>query len=741
MDPTLQYAQQVGLLGPTSVASPGLDPSTMQAVSSPAPEPQSQFSPITGTLTDEDILAAVVPGYMAQDSEPGADAPPSPAPSEPVTSPGPQPVTTKVKAGSSVGTSGFSAGKNAQVRRGPGSALDQRIAAINAAAPEQAAAAVAPFQEATDAQQAAAQLEIDATAKHILAEGHQKKLLADLQNQYDGQTNELIATEQGRAQEAKANYVSALNEFRAARGNPAQLWDNMSGGEQLGTLAVAFVQDFLGSQGIHTSAMSTLNKAIDRNIDAQVRAIQQKGQVAEGFKTLWDMQMAESSSMEETRKRMRGFMLESAKTAIESHMSQFDAALATAKGQAMIAKLDQELAKNIFDVNKHQDAMTSARINQELQRYGDELRASMESARISVAREANRIERDKMKAQQGPGDPYAGLIFDTSDSGQGAARWEFNSDIKDSARDKYRESQASTDHITKLSREYQSLARQFGQHGLTSGTRWSDDKTERLRAIAGEITQLRALALTGKAANETELKMIKSATPQDLFAGRLNIAPVIAQTERHMRDQLEAQRRQIARPLHEKDPRRTLSVPSEKFGEVEHKESQLIETSEADKKDIQRAVLEGRLKLLEKHGAYEPVSSETPSDVRKDHEQFLAEHPDLAAAAKTQAEIAPGSKSLANGPMQFEATLTGVARDAIGNKEKAAEGSAHDRAMYDEKVKVLRHVASGLVTNPDDIQAMYALYQLHKLGEDAGLPGAESPEVPYATTAREEMPR
>ncbi len=753
-------AQQAGYLPPEGPAA------------TPSYAEQQYSTPPSASFTDEDILAHYVPGYAQEDTT-AAPAPPSP-PADVL-----PPVPTKVKQGMNVSASGYSSSKNTQVRKGPGAALDQRIANVNAEGEARKTADQASFTDAAEEARKAAHGEAVATSQFITAEGHQKALLAKLQSDYDTQTQQVIAQGQAQAASAKANYVAALNDFRASRVNPTQLYESMTTPERIGTIAMAFVHDFLGAKGIQTSAMATLNKAIDRNIDAQVRAIQTKGQAAEGFKTLWDMQMAESHSTEEARTRMRTFMLDAAKTQIEANMAQFNSALATAKGQTAIAKIDEELTKNMFDVTKHIDAVTGQRVSQEIQRYGDELRASMESARIGVERERLAIEKRKESGQL---DPYAGLIFDTSDSGGGSARWEFNADIKDPERQKYRDAQAATDHITKLSREYQELSRKFKNQGLTSGTRWSSSDDRRLRAVAGEILLLRQHKVTGAAATDAERNVLQAGTPQALFAGNGLIAPAVAQTERHIRQELEASRRQVAHPLHPADPRRKLVVPPEKFGEAEYAESGLIQDQTDMDKESAKVIQEGRIKGLEKHQANEPYTAPlgTPDDVKKDHERFLKENPELPFI---QGDVRPGKAQVLrpdkppqeidaaeakefkrkgyvvreagerpDAPLNFEAAITGLARDAQGYKERAAEGSKQDARRYEENVSLLRHIAAPALSgvNPEDPQARYALMKLGDLGEDTSpvykehtdtgdrlytAPSDLEPE--YSTTARE----
>lgn len=733
------YAQQAGFV-PSAPQLPdfGLEQPALE-------QPSLLRDPNFGGLTDEDLLAAA---GVAPAQEPSEDRGAASGSAEgPITQPSqlndgllpPIPAPTKTKQGVSVSRSGFSPSKNAQVRRGPGAALDRRIGAIEDQGAERLAVQQAPFVAANDEAVAAAHATTAAEVEQLTALGHQKALLARLQTDFDTRTNELMVLADAETKQAKADYVAALTDYRAQRVNPAQLWDNMTGGEHVGMLAAAFVQDFLGARGIQTSAMATFNKAIDRNIDSQIQNIKMKGDVAQGFKTLWDMQVAESKSMQEARTRMRGFMLEGARTAVEAHMAQFDAALVTAKGQAAIAKLDEELAKNIFDVTKHVDAATSQRVSQEIQRYGDELRASMDAARIAVDRERLAIEKKK---QQGEFDPYSGLIFDVSESGQGAPVAEFNADIKSEERQKFREKQAAAAKLVQLNREYMSLVNKHGNQGPTGGTRWQDTDTAKLRNVAYEILNTRIKLQTGAAMNESEAERIKTSTPEALFGTQYNIRAVLGQTQRHIQDELAINQQTMSRPLHPQDPRRTLANPRVIQGQPEYKEAGIIEMSQEDAKDIDKAIMEGRLKGLEPHFAFKPYTGFLGKDdvapyIQEDHKRFLADNPALVSKHEKDIKIAPGLTNVTKGPMNFEAKLSQLAETAKGYRERAAERKPEERdeaeldmARYVEHVKILKHEAAPVIsgTNPDDIKGRYALMKLRDLGEAVESAGTEQIE-------------
>lgn len=715
-------AQQHGLVGPTL----GMDPSAL----APPQEQPSQFSPVTGNLTDEDILAHFVPpsaeGLVTQPSQ---VEPPSPTPS-------------KVKLGAEVTSKGFSEAKNQQIARGPGARLDQRIAGIEERGVAQAAERSALPIEAANQEKAAEQAYGDNEGALIQAQGRYKALEAQIKTNYDQQTETTIAEHQAAAASTKANYVAALNDFRAARVNPAQLWDYSSGGEQVGLMAMAFAKDFLGAKGVNTSAMDTWNKAVDRNIDAQVRAIQTKGDVAQGFKQLWDMQMQESTSVQETRLRMRGFMLDSFKTAVESQLAPYQSALANAKTMAAVAKIDQELVKTINEINKHQDTVTAQRIQQALQRHGDELQASTAYARIKADKEIAELNR---KAAKGPGDPYENLIFDTTESGGGRPIAVFNEGVDATTKRDFLDKQATSSKLVQLSREYQSLLMKKGNQGILGGTRWQDTDTAKLRNVAYEILNTRIKMQTGAAMSEPEAKRIKTATPEALFGTQFNIGEVVAQTQKHIQDELSIRQQGIARPLHPADPRTQLANPRVIQGQSEYAEAELIESGADREKDINKSIVEGRIKGLEKHSANKEAKT-PPSDVYADYKRFTDDYG--TGGPNPEHKSDKGDK-----PRQFAEALTGIKRDALYFKQLAEEKAErvgkdpnaeieakYYADLYKERVDILRHIAKPVTvgTKPDDRQGLYSIMVLQDMGEDTGSP-KEDLETSSSSTAQEEI--
>lgn len=260
-----------------------------------------------------------------------------------------------------------------------------------------------------------------AEAARIHAQGREALVMQRLQDDFAVEEAKINAESQATANQAKMDYLAALHDFRGAKVDPQQFWKGMNGGTQFGMLASAFVHDFLGAKGINTSAMSTFNRAVDQNIDAQIQAIKNKGEVAEGFKSLWWMQRNQSASDTEARTRVRGFLLEGAKQKIIANMAQYESALASAQGQAAIAKIDEELAKTLIEVYKHTDQNALALRNQALQKWEAQLRASIDQQNVNLR--AQELAQKQLEAKGGK-NPFANYLADTSVSGGGKLRWE-----------------------------------------------------------------------------------------------------------------------------------------------------------------------------------------------------------------------------------------------------------------------------------------------------------------------------
>ena len=245
--------------------------------------------------------------------------------------------------------------------------------------------------------QDAVQAKLDAEMAKLTDEQAAARYMGNLNQTIVNEDMKILARETATKNKLMSDYSAALADFAASKVDPNDLWHGMSGGMRFGTAVTAFVHDFLGAKNIKTSAMDTFKGAIDRNINAQIQNINKKGEVARGFKTLYDMESARSSSAEETRARIRGFMLEAAKNHVVANMSQYKSLLATAEGRKALAQLDEEYAKNYMEVQKFVETASQARTNQDQQWVMHKNQIAVEQYRAAIAAKSQALEEKKFK--------------------------------------------------------------------------------------------------------------------------------------------------------------------------------------------------------------------------------------------------------------------------------------------------------------------------------------------------------
>lgn len=389
------YLPNDGGSGDPSAAPDAAGTGDINGLSDPAPPPMS------GGLTP--------PTYVPDNMGP-ASAPQTP----PLSSMG-------ASVGAGMGYRGFNGGAYGRVSKTEGD-LQKDLAAADAMAASGANQQAAVAGQWVPGARQAATDQAHAMAEKATQDGRNAVVMQRLQDDFAADEARINAESQAASNQAKADYVAALADFRAAKVDPAQLWHNMNGGERFGMLASAFVHDFLGAKGINTSAMSTFNKAIDRNIDAQIQAIKTKGEVAEGFKSLWYMQRNQSASDAEARARVRGFLLEGTKQQVIANMAQYESALATAQGQSAVAAIDKELSTTLIEVYRHADANAIQLRNQAIDKWKAKLQASIEQQNVSLR--AQELAQRKKEAAPKETNPWATYIPDTSASGGGKIRYQ-----------------------------------------------------------------------------------------------------------------------------------------------------------------------------------------------------------------------------------------------------------------------------------------------------------------------------
>jgi hypothetical protein len=331
------------------------------------------------------------------------------APQTPAPAPAPAPATNLVDAGSTYSQS--YSGYDPRKVEASGTRMGQAYGAAEAQGQAQYEALSQPIIQAAQGRQdsiisaqeaqgapsiyAATDAQLQAKAR---AEAQQAKMYADFAVEED-RANQLAMA---KVQQARAEYTSQVQAYQAMQVNPGQLWGNSDGMGRFQMLASVFAHDFLGAKGIKTSAMDTINRAIDQNINAQVANINKQGQVAEHFKELYGMVVRESATQSEARQRMRGFYLAQMEKEITAELLKYDSPLARAKAVEARMMVQEQLAKDLGNLDQIVDGRVQQAKNRAVDVRRMEIQAAQESQRIALGRDQLALERDKHEASKGP---------------------------------------------------------------------------------------------------------------------------------------------------------------------------------------------------------------------------------------------------------------------------------------------------------------------------------------------------
>lgn len=639
----------------------------------------------------------------------------TPPPATPVL-PEPKPVAPGTSHSGSYATSessrGFSPTKFGQVRATSDQALEQGFDQAEATAEASGQRALplvnAAYESKVDAERAMAEANVNA----IRQRGEDALVMQRLQDEFAAEENKINAESTAMSNQAKMDYMAALADFRAAKVDPAQLWNNMTGGERFGTLASAFVHDFLGAKGINTSAMATLNKAIDRNIDAQVQAIRTKGEVAEGFKSLWYMQRNQSASDAEARARVRTFLLDGAKQAVIANMAPYESALASAQGKAAIAKIDEELAKSYIDVYRHIDANSVALRAQALSKWQTQVNAALESQANSIRRQEANTHARAVDKQNKPAMPVA--LYDPESKKPVAF---YKPHVTSKQIEATEEALANAASVNKDLIELRRLARNLGDGTIDpiTGTRLAGTTQQQYDATAVRLAHGMVKALGERATDRDVEQLIKGLrTPS--FLNAANAEKVIAHTQDLVLNPVRATAAQLTYvpraddagnmiienspddiifPGSTAEAKGTYDPPKETTNEIHLKKASQGIGNKASKQDL-------------------PADEQT-GDLRAAHEEMVRQRPDLFVNKEKRRKISPfgtiqddGEVSTPATPKRFEKSLVELKRLAEMGGPEGANALAR-----------LQSVAAGYVLNHDDAEAAMAAYLLSTVKTDA----------------------
>ncbi len=556
-----------------------------------------------GGFSDEDLLAAYVPGYAPQEGpddivfEPQdvgpvtlpsqvpdapvvsiADTPLSPA--GPVTSPaeaaagganivapagrGLGQIANALSQEAKASYSGYSPAASAMVQSGPElAAFNQRNAAIDAKQNATASVFLNGLDEVAQDENAAIDAATKAQTDFDTELAKQRQWFIDERGRLLQQQQQMESMLDGDEEAARADYLASLQQ----KVNPGALWGRLDFGGKVSMGAAAFIHDFLGAKGIKTSAMDTWNSAVNRDIQAQVTNIEN---AQSGFKNLWDMTVAKSRSKQEAFARMRGYYLETAELQIDQHMMAFKAPLAQANGMKAKAAIRKEKLKNYFEVVKYRDEESRQLKQQSLQQLQIELQNAQAKALLAARNAAAR--RDAAATA----DPYQDVLRNSD----GEAEWEFNKGIKPEEKQKFRDLEARSGNLDDLASEARTLMRKYkGQAKPWDDTRFAGQDAARLRAVVENFTNTRALILTGQAATDAIMDRIRSMSDKDLWGQLYQSEGVLAQLQRQMQNEMGRRRQNIAHQIPKGDPRRQTIVTKDPWNKTSYTDAKNTETT------------------------------------------------------------------------------------------------------------------------------------------------------------------
>lgn len=416
-----------------------------------------------------------------------------------------------------------------------------------------AAAAKTAVSAATEEERAALKKEGSIEARIARAKSLGLLDLARINTEAARTEQQAIDSARAEADSTKADYRAALADLRASQVRPNQLFENMGAGKQFATLVSVFLAGFTGGTGVETSVMPILNNAIQRNIDAQVTNINNKARVADGFKTLWDMQSQQSASEAEARLRMHGLVLQSVKDEIEGNMARYEGGLATAKAQRAMATLNKELVNITSRLDQIADENSFRRQGFALEKRGQDLRAAAEAASL-------RQRKAEMEAKEGEGAAPGMFLYDTSESGQNKPRWIFHdTGLSPGEREKARKMvNAGAGIVEELRFAEQWRRKMIGEHGVAPFLGPSNPlREEATRAYLAMITNSAdklARARTGAAAPEQEMRRLMGLIPYESWITNGGVNKVHAAFLRSTIGEVNREIAQVATPVDPDDP-------------------------------------------------------------------------------------------------------------------------------------------------------------------------------------------
>lgn len=607
-----------------------------------------------------------------------------------------------VSVGVKQGDRGYSPEKMAQIEAGPmgsGQMAKKKQSAVDAIQ-SRYAPIKSEMNSANQEQLAAEDNTGQAESQAILARGQASNDVATMMTTHAHEIERLSHDAILAKQAAADEYRQKLLEIGEV--NPNALWDDAGTGGQIALAGAAILHEMLNVKGIKTSAMDTINSAIKNKIDAQIANINKQKSVASGFKDLYEMTVAESASQMEVKTKLQGYYLKAMENQIDATLAPYDSNVARAKRSQAKAVIRQAQLKNMAEVESH--------IGREIdQAYGREIAIRGQNIQASIAqknREADlkvaelRAGADKGAAKGPP------VIYDTSKSGKGAAKWRVKpqyADDKEMQRDLIKKTVFTNKAVDGM-RELIDLQEKIKGSPPALAGRLRNELARREEALRGVVVSALILDLSGKAATEGEQERIAKQVPERGWFtngdNRKIISQRVAEKTKEMNDYLA----QTTDALKEGDPEYGTSAST---NEARYGEGEAIDAAASlNPSDKPRTT-----QLLETAQAPDALDDySVKGNVSRSVEFKQYTKPYWDAFRKEYPQIAPDRKTV---PKAF---------DAVRELAEEAHGGDQDAAGKLQALSIVSPDGSRN-SNAVEVRSM-AKFFLEKIGKP-GVPGTE----------------
>lgn len=517
-----------------------------------------------------------------------------------------------------VSSSGYSPEKMAQIEAGPMGT--SKMAQKKVTAADAITARYADDQARIQAAGDAAMRDEEALGR---AEGAQIEERALGQRKVASLWDQHYREMEGLSQSALIAKQKAADEYRMRLStipelNPNAMWDDAGPGGQFQIAVAAVVHNMLAVKGINTSAMDTINGAIKNKMDAQIYNINNKKAVAQGFKDLYDMTVADSASQMEVRAKMHGYMLKALEAGIDADMGKIDSTVARLKHAQAKNIIRQAQVKNMLEVESHIGREVDQAFGREVTMRGQNMTAATARADREQQMKIAEIRANAEKPSAGPP-----VIYDTSKSGGGAAKWRIKpqyADDKELQRDVIRKTVLTNKAIDGF-RELQDLQKEIDGSPPAIAGRLRSELVRREEALRSTVVSAMVLDTSGKAVTNQEYDRISATVPVQGWFSNGNNRKIIASRVKEKQSEMNDLLQQTADDIGQDDPAFGTLSARNRFAESEGIEADIIK--EDDGSITSREMAEKSLGTL---GTFAPDDTVT-KDEQAEWNEFRATYP------------------------------------------------------------------------------------------------------------------